>query len=142
MLTAGKILGKISKTSFVETLGREFLKYLVVGGLAFLVDFSLLIGLVEVFKLNLFFGASLAFAAGILVNFVLSRSWVFKNKANQPFWLEFTLFTAIGLIGLVLNNVSLWVLTTLLGVFYILSKLISVALVLICNFGLRKWILY
>lgn len=52
------------------------------------------------------------------------------------------MFALIGLVGLGLNELVLWLLTGLLGVFYLTSKIASVALVFTWNFAARKWFLF
>jgi putative flippase GtrA len=55
--------------------------------------------------------------------------------------LEFLLFTLIGFVGLGLNELFLWILTDLLLIYYLLSKIITAIIVYLWNFFARKIIL-
>ena len=114
----------------------------MVGLVAFGVDFFGLIFLVEKVGLNYLTAASVSFLVGLLVNFGLSKIWVFQNSKQPNIFYEFLIFTLIGLFGLILNNLSLWVLTEFLAFHYILSKILTVIFVYLYNFIVRKWILF
>ena len=47
-------------------------------------------------------------------------------------------FSLIGLVGLGLNDLILWILTDGLGLFYIFSNVIATIIVYFWNFGVRK----
>lgn len=86
--------------------------------------------------------AAVAFAIGLTVNYLLSISWVFnRNRSAKP-WVEFMVFTLIGVVGLGLNELIMYVATDLLSMHYMLSKLISTALVFCWNFFARKLIIF
>ncbi|WP_317194354.1 GtrA family protein [Bacteroides faecis] len=65
------------------------------------------------------------------------RSSKIKNKK-----IEFILFGLIGVIGLGLNNVLLYFFTDLIGLYYMLSKLITAVLVYAWNFLGRRYFLF
>ena len=59
----------------------QFFRYTFVGGIAFLVDFGTLVLLTEVLNLHYLISAGIAFILGLTVNYLLSISWVFNNRA-------------------------------------------------------------
>lgn len=56
--------------------------------------------------------------------------------------LEFILFGLIGLIGLGLNNLFIYLLTDLMGLYYMVSKLVTAVLVYLWNFLGRRYFLF
>jgi putative flippase GtrA/uncharacterized SAM-binding protein YcdF (DUF218 family) len=125
-----------------DNLITQFLRYLVVGGVAFVVDFTVLIGLTELAGVNYLLSAAAGFLFGLIANYVLSISWVFQNRTLKNKQAEFSLFAIIGIIGLGLNELILYVGTDMIGFDYRVSKLIAVAIVLFWNFGARKATLF
>ncbi len=119
----------------------QLLRYFFVGGGAFAVDFGLLYLLTE-WGLYYLLSAALAFMTGLTVNYALSVKWVFQEHALHSRIVEFALFTAIGLVGLGLNETIIWMATELAGVYYLFSKIISTVAVFVWNFAARKYLLF
>lgn len=107
----------------------QFFRYTLVGGLAFVVDLVLLFVLTEYAHWHYLVSATLSFLAGLLVNYILSTQWIFRSSKIKNKKIEFILFGLIGVIGLGLNNVLLYFFTDLIGLYYMLSKLITAVLV-------------
>jgi putative flippase GtrA len=120
----------------------QLFRYTFVGGFAFLVDFGTLFVLTEYFNIHYLISAGIAFILGLIVNYFLSVKWVFNSRAVKNRMLEFLLFTLIGLVGLGLNELFLWVLTDILLIYYLLSKIITTVIVYLWNFFARKFILF
>lgn len=121
----------------------ELLRYLFVGGSAFVVDYGLLYLLVEFASVHYLAAAAIAFVAGLTVNYLLSIKWVFSSNANSfSRRAEFTIFAVIGVVGLGLNEAIIWTLTDKAGCYVMISKLVSTAVVFGWNFGARKFILF
>ena len=120
----------------------QFLRYLVVGGVAFVVDFGVLVLLTEVLSLHYLTSAAIAFCCGLVTNYILSITWVFSTRSLASKRTEFTIFSIIGVVGLGGNELLMYLGTDVLGLDYRLSKLITVAIVLFWNFGMRKLILF
>ncbi|HEX8986075.1 MAG TPA: GtrA family protein, partial [Bryobacteraceae bacterium] len=87
----------------LNALRSEFLRYIVVGGLAFLVDAGTLFLLTALAHVPYLVSAAAGFLLGLVANYVLSRRWVFRNRTLSSTAVEFTVFTLIGLVGLGLN---------------------------------------
>ncbi len=120
----------------------QLLRYFVVGGTAFAVDFGLLWLLTESAGLHYVLSAALAFTAGLTVNYALSVIWVFNRHALRSRAAEFALFAVIGVVGLGLNEAILWGLTEWAGVHYLASKTVAAAVVFAWNFTARKYMLF
>jgi putative flippase GtrA len=121
--------------------GQAF-RYLIVGGVSFVVDFSVLVLLAEYAGVNYLVAAVIAFVCGLVTNYLLSVRWVFASRSvDQPLF-EFVIFLVIGVLGLGWNELLLYLGTAQLGFDYRISKLFSAGLVLCWNFGVRKVLLF
>ncbi|MCS7024172.1 MAG: GtrA family protein [Bryobacteraceae bacterium] len=121
---------------------QQFVRYLLVGGAAFVIDFSLLYFLTESARLHYLTAAAASFLAGLIFTYTLSRMWVFDVRTLNHTPMEFLVFSAVGLIGLALNEAILWVAVGSLHMHYLHAKLGSAAMVLIWNFSARRTLLF
>lgn len=120
----------------------EFIRYFVASLLALVVDVGTLFILVSGLGLDLLLAGAIAFMAGLTVIYLLSTFWVFDRR-NMPNWkIEFVVFVAIGLIGLVLNEIFLWFLADFLAFHYLVAKVASIGVVFFWNFLARKYTLF
>ncbi|NOZ13156.1 MAG: GtrA family protein [Acidobacteria bacterium] len=125
-----------------DSMSIQFFRYGLVGGIAYLVDFGLLFVFTEYAGISYLFSAALSFLAGLTVNYLLSILWVFKTRSVENRMAEFSVFTFIGLAGLGLNELLLWIFTGLMGWYYLLSKLAATPLVFLWNFFARRIVLF
>jgi putative flippase GtrA len=116
----------------------QFLRYGFVSVVALVVDFGGLIILKEAAGLNYLVAATISFLLGLVVNYLLSALWVFHSSKLLNKKHEIILFSLIGLVGLALTGLILWVLTSKFKVYYILSKAVATFIVYFWNFGARK----
>ena len=120
----------------------QLFRYTFVGGIAFLVDFSVLYVLTEYCYLHYLYSAGIAFTLGLFLNYALSIAWVFNSRKLENRVLEFLLFSLIGLIGLIFNELFLYIFTDILAMYYLISKIATAFIVYIWNFTARKIILF
>ena len=120
----------------------QLFRYTFVGGFAFLVDFGTLFFLTEFFHIHYLVSAGIAFIFGLTINYFLSVLWVFSCRTMESRLLEFFLFALIGLVGLVSTELFLWILTDILLIYYLLSKIITTIVVYFWNFFARKLMLF
>jgi putative flippase GtrA len=93
-----KLLVPTNLTSPDYVVG-QFLRYVVVGGVAFVVDFTVLVLLTEVLGLHYLTSAAIAFCCGLVTNYILSITWVFSTRSLASKRTEFTIFSIIGVVG-------------------------------------------
>lgn len=123
----------------------EFVRYAVVGGMAFLADFGTLVagqelGLKE-YSLGLYLSTALGFIVGLIVNYMLSLVFVFtqvKDKGKGRSFGAFIVFAIIGIIGLGLTELGMWFGTVALSWNYMVVKFLVTGTVLFWNYIGRK----
>ena len=120
----------------------QLFRYLWVGGVAFIVDYGCLFLLTEYVHVSYLISAAVAFVLGLTVNYLLSTLWVFPDSRLNNKMAEFTVFASIGLVGLLLNEVIMFVCCEVLNIHYMISKLCSTGIVFFWNFFARKIILF
>ncbi|MBI3408471.1 MAG: GtrA family protein [Planctomycetes bacterium] len=120
----------------------QLFRYALVGGIAFLVDFGVLVLLTEWFEVHYLHSAAIAFAMGLTTNYLLSVFWVFETRTVDNHALEFAIFGILGLIGLGLNQFLIYFFTEKVGCHYMVSKGIATGTAFLWNFGSRKLILF
>jgi putative flippase GtrA len=140
-ISMNNIILKLLKTQ-TDSTHIQLFRYLLVGGAAFIIDIGSLYFFTEFLGIYYLFSAAIAFILGLLVNYVLSISWVFNKHTLNNRTLEFGIFTFIGIIGLGLNEIFIWFFTAELGFYYLVSKIIAAIIILFWNFFARKFALY
>jgi len=120
----------------------QLLRYGFVGGVAFVADYGLLYVLTEFAGVQYLVSAALAFVAGLTVNYLLSNLIVFKAHRLESRLAEFLVFAVIGVVGLALNEAIMYCCSDIIGMHYMVSKLISTVTVFFWNFFARKLILF
>ena len=120
----------------------QFFRYIFVGGTAFIVDFFFLYFFSDICGIYYLISAVLSFIISVLVNYIMSTRWVFNqdNICNKV--LEFNLFILISTIGLVFTEVLLYFFTDIVGLYYLVSKIIASIIVLFWNFLARRVMFY
>lgn len=134
-----KLLEKLLKSQ--DTLF-QLIRYGFVGGVAFVADYGSLYAFTEWLGIQYLVSAALAFIIGLTVNYILSNLIVFSTHRLNNRWLEFVIFAIIGVIGLGLNELIMYCSCELIGLHYMIAKLISTALVFFWNFFARKLTLF
>ena len=128
----------LSKTNNTQI---PFIRYFFVGGIAAVVNIGLLFVLTSIFDIYYIISNIEAFIAGLTVNYYLTKKLVFTNKTRISSKLEYFIYGIIGIAGLIIDTMILWFLTSTIGMFYLMSKIMSTLIVFVWNFGARK-ILY
>lgn len=127
----------------IKSLFTAFCKYLLAGGMGFVVDFATLFFCRDFLGLHYLLAAALGFIVGLVAVYVASNKWVFdRRRMKDRMTLEFTIFALIGVIGLSLTMLFMWVFVDLFSLHYLLAKIVTTGLVLVWNFGARKITLY
>jgi len=121
----------------------EFIRYFLASFLALLIDLSVFLFCSSILTLNKFFSAFIGFTSGLIVIYLLSITLVFQyRRLNQEKFREITIFLIIGIVGLCITELSIYIGVSIIGVSPLASKLVGAAITFSSNFLLRKYILF
>jgi putative flippase GtrA len=137
----------------VKKLIAQIAKFGVVGVIAFIIDFGILNLLVRYAHMNNVAAGTISFLISLAVNYLLSMFMVFKHRDDMARWMEMVIFFISAAIGLLINDVILWMGTASLpadaiesmhGTYVLytnIAKLVATVIVSVWNFIIRKWLL-
>lgn len=121
-----------------EHLLVQIFKFGIVGVVATLIDFIFLYFFKEFCNLSVVFANTLSFIISVLYNYWASLTFVFDVNKEKDKKKNFIIFILCSLVGLLLNDLIVWIITDLLNVYYLLSKVIATLFVMVFNFVTRK----
>ena len=123
----------------VNKAGRfyEVVRFLLVGGLCFGIDFSLLYALTEFFSWHYLWSAAVSFTVSLLVNYWLCLVFVFK-AAKKRTWRQATVFAVLGVAGLLINQFVMWFVAGVIGFHYTVAKLFAAVVVAVWNYFTKR----
>ena len=120
-----------------NNLIKQILKFVVVGGLAFLIDYGIYTLLISAFHVYYIIASVISFTLSVIFNYILSIKLVFDVKKKQgP--KEFIIFVILSVIGLILNSLILYLSVELMQIHKLIAKIIATFIVMIYNFITRK----
>ena len=122
----------------MNNLINKIIRFIIVGGIATIIDFVFLYIFKEIFNFNVIIANTLSFIISVTYNYIASVTWVFDVNINKNKKMQFILFIIFSVIGLIINNLILYVLTSIIGIYYLISKVIATAIVMVFNFVTRK----
>jgi putative flippase GtrA len=82
---------------------RRFFKFLVVGGLGFLVDTGSLSVFVLIFSMDRELAKGISFSLAVVNNFILNRLWTYPDSRSKSLLAQVVQFGLVSLVGLGIN---------------------------------------
>lgn len=122
----------------IRNLFQQFFRFGIVGILCFGIDYGLMVLLTEFGGISYIYSSGISFAVSVIVNYVLSMRFVFHGKEDMSKFTEMAIFVLLSVIGLFFNQMIMWIIVELYGVFYLLAKLVATVTVTMYNFVSRK----
>lgn len=117
-------------------ISTQFFRYVVVGGIAFVIDYS--VTRCALPYLPLLLANSLGFALANVANFLLAHRWVFgQNWRGQHLWVQYTQVLGVSLLGLLLNDGLVWLAVSLLLLPLLAAKIMATVGVMFWNYFAR-----
>ena len=128
----------------LQTSGRQFLKFAVVGTVGTVVNLAVLQATLLLWDLLVgepttsveIFASGLAFCVAVVNNYLLNRWWTFR--ATGSFAVQFVKFVVVSIAGLGLNELVFWVCRTQLDLDVLVSQGVAILCVLPFNFIVNK----
>lgn len=120
---------------------KQLLKFGVVGGVAFIIDYSVLFICTEFLEIYYLLSSLISFSVSTVFNYIASTQWVFDVNQEKSKQKNFVLFIVFSVIGLGLNQLIMWFGVDILHVYYMLVKIGATTIVMVFNFITRKMFL-
>jgi dolichol-phosphate mannosyltransferase len=125
--------------------GEEFLRF---AGFALVGASGIVVNSVALFlgteKLHIYYLYSVAIAtvASTLWNFFLTEKWIFRADSRDGVARRLGLFFVMNILALLLRTPMIYLMTTVLGIYYVVSNLVSLAILTILRFTLADSIIW
>ena len=131
----------------------QIAKFGVVGMIAFVIDYGILIALVRFLRMNNVLAATISFTIALIFNYLASMKYVFRHREDMARWMEMAIFAVSSVVGLLINDLIIWMSTSTLPadaidaqhdrytLYTTIGKLVATVVVAVWNFGIRKWLL-
>ena len=132
---------------------KEILKFAFTGGVCFVIEYAALILLKELLHIPVVAATPIAFLISVVFNYLLCVKWVFSGAQEGSKKAQLG-FLITSLMGLLLNWVIMWTLTSLFGEdallfalfgieikVYMLNKVIATGLVMVWNYFTKRYVL-
>lgn len=122
----------------MKKLIAQLMKFGVVGVIAFIIDYGLMVLLTEVFGIDYLVSATVSFTVSVIFNYIASMRYVFRHREGMSKRREFIIFVTLSVLGLLINDLIMWVGTGLWGISYLITKIAATVIVMVWNFVTRK----
>ncbi len=116
----------------------QYCKFAVVGITSLMVDYGFMVFLTENTALGYFNSCAFSYTISVFVNYVLSMRYVFEGREDMSRMKEASIFFALSLVGLFMNQMVMWIAVDVFQIYYALAKLLSTLVVTNYNFVSRK----
>lgn len=115
----------------------EIVRFCLVGGGCFLLDYGLLYVLTEYAGIHYWYSSGISFTVTVLLNYWLCVTYVFHGAKHQT-KKQASIFIGSSIAGLAINQFCMWALVDGLGVYYMIAKLVATAVVTIWNYVMKR----
>ena len=119
----------------------KFLKFGLVGSSGLVIDFGLTYLLKEKLKVYKYLSSSIGFTLAASSNYIFNRLWTF-HSTNPQIFTEYSTFIIISIVGLVINNTVLVILSGKFRLNFYFSKIIATIITMIWNFTANFFITF
>ena len=116
----------------------QIFKFGIVGGIAFIIDYSIMVICKELFHFSVLLSAFFGFTISVIYNYIASVKWVFNVNDEKSKTRNFIIFVIFSVIGLILTEVIMWFGTDIIKISYLIVKIFATIIVMIFNFITRK----
>lgn len=121
---------------------RAFGRSALVSFVAFCLDFFLCMFFVSRLGIGYLPATMMSFMAGTILNYALCVLLVFGRSDLDSWRVEFLAFLGIAGMGLLLNGLCMYFFTSIVGLYYLVSRVVSAAFVFFFNYWCRKYLLF
>ncbi len=117
---------------------KQLFRFGIVGAICFLIDYSILYICTDIFKIYYLISSIISFSISTIFNYILSIKFVFNIKEDRNKNKDFINFIVFSVIGLILNQIIMWIGVDVINIYYMITKVISTCIVMCFNYITRK----
>ena len=121
---------------------KEIVKFIISGGTAALVNFSLLYFFTDILGIWYLLSSVLSFVFSFFVSFYLQKFWTFGDKNKEALYKQMVIYLLIAFLNLTINTVSMYVLVDFFKVWYMLAQFFITAIIALWNFIVYKFFIF
>ena len=120
----------------------QLFRYFVVSGLSLVIDVCTLFVFTDVLRVHYLASSVLSYALGLVINYYISVNWVFGTRTYSDRRKEFAIFVGIGIAGLGVNTLVMWICASLFSLYYLAARVVSAAIGYSWKYAARRLILF
>jgi glycosyltransferase involved in cell wall biosynthesis/putative flippase GtrA len=119
-----------------------YARFLVCGSISTIIDLVLLYIFIEKFSIWYLHASALALVTSLIASFIMQKFLVFRDMKIDGVKWQFSKFTIVLALGLIINTALVFVCVDIFGIWYIISQIIAGFFVVIQNFLLYKHFIF
>ncbi len=123
---------------FMKKLFLQIFKFVIVGGLSFVLDFILYYIFTRFLSINEMTSQVMSFSISLIFNYMMSMRYVFVSKDSLKKHHEFMIFVTLSVLGAGLNWLLFYLMVYVLSINDLITKIVVAGIVMVFNFVTRK----
>jgi len=119
------------------------IKYLLVGGMAFISEYVFFIVLYYIVDLNIVTSNVLSFIIGFIVSFLGNRQWSFsKNIYKYKKYTQLVFYSLLAVFNILLSSYLIYILSNYISLPGYVAKFITVIIIVVWNYFIYKNLIF
>lgn len=123
---------------FMKKLFLQIFKFVIVGGLSFVLDFILYYIFTRFLSIGEMTSQVMSFSISLIFNYMMSMRYVFVSKDSLKKHHEFMIFVTLSVLGAGLNWLLFYLMVYVLSINDLITKIVVAGIVMVFNFVTRK----
>lgn len=140
MKLKAKLMSEDNKDDIKNNI-KQFLKYGISGGLAFILEYSTFYILNNLAGLWYIWSNSIAMTLGFVLSFLLNRYWSFKATSANALK-QLIMYGILFVVNLGISNLLMMLFIDALGINSMISKILAIGVLMCWNFVIYKKIIF
>lgn len=130
----------IIKYYTIKLYHSKVIRYLFTGGVSYLIELVLLVLFTQGLHIWYLYSNIISSVISLFVAYVINNYWTFQSKKIRM--KKIVLLLVIHICNMAIGSALLYMFTTLLGIFYVLSKILTTCMSCVWNYFISKHIIY
>ncbi|MBS5842943.1 MAG: GtrA family protein [Clostridiales bacterium] len=131
---------KCIRSKICSLLDATFIKYIIVGGIGYLVEVIILFFLTQILSMWYIYSNIISNFIALIFSYIINNCWTFKYK--KIVFKKILILLEIHICNVIVCSSILYFMTSICGIFYLISKMLTTLLSCIWNYFISKHIIY